>query len=244
MTRIGRRTLLHGVAAAIALPVVAAAQDRPPPAPSRFAPPSVPMLYTRRLERGLAGGASLIVARSFEVRFVREPDGFRVDGKQVAVDVEAPPQLDALARLERERVETALFPLQLDSAGAIRVQLRPTASAQLDAAVREATEQIERWQRTPAERDELRAFVEAVHRNSAELVTELPRDLFAPVDLARSESRVIDLPGGGEGRVRMSFAAELDPATGLMREARREVVTELAGDIRRTVESWRLEPFG
>jgi hypothetical protein len=36
------------------------------------------------------------------------------------------------------------------------------------------------------------------------------------------------------------FTAERDPATGLMREARREIVTQVSGDLRRTVESWTL----
>ena len=40
----------------------------------------------------------------------------------------------------------------------------------------------------------------------------------------------------------MTFDAVRDPATGLMREASREVVTEAAGGRRRTLESWRLTP--
>lgn len=242
MSRLGRRSLLHGAAAAIALPLIASRPGRAQ-APQPFAPPATPMLYTRRLERGLVGGASLTVTRSFAVRFVREADGFRVEGEQVEVAVEAPPQLDALARLERERVETALFPLQLDSAGSIRQGADAIESAQLDAAVREAAAQIERGQHTTDERAELRAFVETVHRSSTALLTELPRDLFAPGDAPREERRVLDLPGGITGLVRMTFAASRDLATGLMREARREVVTEIADDRRRTVESWSLAPL-
>jgi hypothetical protein len=242
VTAIGRRTLLQGAAAAIAFPLVIAARDGPA-GTARFAPPSTPMLYTRRLERGLVGGASLVVTRRFAVRIVRDGDRFRIEGEQVDVEVEAPPQLEALARLERERVEAALFPLELDAAGAIRTSAQAADSAQLDAAVREATAQIERGPHAPDERAEMHAFVEAVQRNSAALVTELPRDLFAPVELARNESRAVALPGLPEGRVSLRFTAERDPATGLMRAARREIVTEIAGDTRRTVESWTLAPL-
>jgi hypothetical protein len=42
----------------------------------------------------------------------------------------------------------------------------------------------------------------------------------------------------------VTFSAARDPATGLMREARREVVTELDGDRRTTLESWQLTPLG
>lgn len=232
-----RRALLRlaGLAAAAQL-------IRPVPARALavFAPPAAPMRYTRRLERGLPGGASLTVRRSFAVRFLPEGDGFRLDGVQAEVEVAAPAQIESLARLERERVETGVFPLVLDAAGAIRSVAPFAASAQLDAAVREVTAQIGRWPHTPAEREQLDAFVAAVHHSAGRLVTELPRDLFAPVDYPRAESRAIALPGGGAGQVRTRFTAVRDPATGLMREAQREVVTEVSGESRRTLESWTL----
>ena len=38
------------------------------------------------------------------------------------------------------------------------------------------------------------------------------------------------------------FRASRDPVTGLMRNARREVVTAVAGDLRRTIETFSLVP--
>lgn len=236
---LARRALLRLAGSAAVLPLLPVVPAAAQPARG-FAPPTEPMLYTRRLERGLAGGARLVVSRSFAVRFARAADGYRVDGQQVDVAVDAPEQLAALARLERERVETGLFPLELDAAGAIRDSAPAAASAQLDEAVREAIAEIERWDRPPAERAQLRAFVDTVHRSAGQLVTEPPRDLFAPLDGHREESRALALPGGGAGQVRVTFTATRDPVTGLMREARREVVTDVAGDLRRTIESWTL----
>jgi len=240
--RADRRAVLRlaGMAVSVALvPAVPAAAL----SARRFAPPAQPMLYSRRLERELADRARLTVSRSFAVHFVPETTGFRVDGEQVGFEVEAPVSLDALARLERERVETGLFPLELDAEGAIRGVPHTAASAQLDEAVREVAARIEQWDHTPVEREELRAFVNAVHQGAGELVTQLPRDLFAPVDFPREEHRAIALPGGDAGRVAVTFTAERDPATGLMREARREVLTQVSGDLRRTVESWSLKPL-
>ena len=233
-----RRALLRLAGLATALPLIPA----PALAAERFAPPAGPMLYTRRLERGLAGGARLVVSRSFGVRFVGEAGGYRVDGAQVGVDVEAPAQIESLARLERERVETGVFPLQLDADGTIRSVAPSAASVQLDEAVRDVTARIAAGPHTAAERAELRAFVEAVHRSAGTLVTALPHDLFAPHDVPREESRAIALPDGAAGHVRTRFTAERDPATGLMRTAQREVVTEVSGDLRRTLESWTLAP--
>ena len=242
MIRSGRRALLRLAGIAVTLPLMPIASAAAQPT-GGFVPPVGPMLYTRRLERELAGGARLTVSRSFAVQFVPEADGFRIEGEQVGVEVDAPEPLAALARLERERVETALFPLQLDPAGAIRGVSHAAPGEQLDKAVREVLARIEQSALAPAERDALREFVETVHRSAGELVTELPRDLFAPAAAPREESRAIVLPGGETGKVRMTFAAVRDPLTGLMREARREIVTEVAGDLRRTVESWSLAPL-
>jgi hypothetical protein len=177
------------------------------------------------------------------VRFLRETGGFRVEGEQVAVEVDAPEPLAEFARIERERRETGLFPLGLDSSGAIRGLAPGVDTGRLDEAVREAVARIDAGNHPQAERERLRAFVEAVHRSAGAILTELPRDLFAPVDCPRAERRAVALPGGERGEVRLSFDAVRDPVDGLMREARREVVTDIAGDLRRTVESWTLGPL-
>ena len=242
MIRADRRAMLRLAGLAVAIPLVPAFPAAASPE-GRLAPPAGSMLYTRRLERELADRARLVVGRSFAVRFVPQAGGFRIDGWQVGVEVAGPAALEPLVRLERERVETGVFPLELDAAGVIRGRPHAAASAQLDQAVREVAARIDRWDHPPAQREELRAFVEAVHRSAGDLVTELPHDLFAPVDCPREESRAVALPGGGAGRVRVTFTAERDPATGLMREARREIVTEVSGDLRQTVESWTLTPL-
>ncbi|HEU4650552.1 MAG TPA: hypothetical protein VFS49_03975 [Croceibacterium sp.] len=236
-----RRAMLRLAGLAVTLPLATILAG--PARAAEFAAPTGPMLYTRRLERELADGTWLVVSRSFAVRFLPEGDGFRVVGEQVGVEVDAPEQLATLAQLERERVETALFPLQLDSTGAIRSVPRAAPSEQLDQAVREVTARIAQLNRPAADREALQAFVETVHRSAGELVTELPRDLFAPADVPREESRTLTLPGGEIGRVRVTFSAQRAADGGLMRTARREVVTEVSGDVRHTIESWTLAPL-
>ena len=238
MIRTDRRAVLQYAAAALLLPALPAAAQA-----SRFAPHAGPMLYTRRLERGLSGGASFVVSRSFAVRFLHEGAGYLVEGRQVAVEVDAPEALAAFADIERAREERGLFPLRLDAQGAIAAGAGEPVSTRLDDAVREALAQLEAQPHAEAERAELVRFVNAFHQSASKLMTELPRDLFAPPPVSRTESRAISLPGGDTGEVSVTFSAARDPATGLMREARREVVTELDGDRRTTLESWRLTPL-
>ena len=239
-----RRTVLRYTAAAALLPMASAAGAHPATRLSRFSPPDGPMLYVRRLERALPGGARMVVSRSFAIRFRHENEGFLVEGEQVGVEVEAPEALAAFARIEREREEHGLFPLLLDSNGAIAAGILVPMATRLDAAVRETLAVLDGQVHDPAERAELMRFVAAFHQSAGKLVTQLPHDLFAPPATPRSERREVALPGGETGEVTVTFSAARDPATGLMRQARREVVTALHGDLRRTLESWQLAPLG
>jgi len=242
MSATDRRALLRLAAGALLLPIVAAVPSRAA-TPERFAPPAGPMRYTRRLERELRGGARFVVSRSFAVRFRPEAAGFRVEGEQVDVVVEAPEALAEFVRLERERRELGLFPLLLDLAGAIAGGAGTPIATQLEAAVREAFAELETRPRDPDERAELGRFVSIFHQSAGRLVTALPQDLFAPEPTPRTERRAIAVPGGDAGEVAVTFTAARDPATGLMREALREVVTTLEGDRRQTLERWTLTPL-
>lgn len=242
MSRPDRRALLRLAAGAAIWPLVsAAAPPRAGAAGPVISPPPHPMIYTRRLERVLPGGARFLVDRSFGVQFEPAGAGFRVDGHQVGVEVLAPDALAEFARLERERKETGLFPLLLDERGLILGLDGPGGETPLDDTVRALQSRLDQSALDADQRGELRQFASAVQQTAGQLVALLPRDLFAPLDSPRMDRREIALPGGGAGFVAVSFVAARDPATGLMREASREVVTDLSGEQRRTVESWRLE---
>ncbi|MEO6040705.1 MAG: hypothetical protein ABIP41_02280 [Croceibacterium sp.] len=234
-----RRQMLRLAAAAALLPVLAARSASALPA-TRFAPPSAPMRYTRTLRRELAGGAAIVVSRSFSVRFMPLAAGFRIDGEQVAVSVAAPPALARFAELERERRELGLFPLVLDNRGLITGAPSAIDTAGLDEAVKAAAKRFDVAGFAPGERSEADRFVSALHQDASRLVTALPRDLFAPSKLQSAATRDVMLPDGGQGVVTVRFTAQTDPATGLMKQAQREVVTNLSGDQRRTIEDWSL----
>lgn len=239
-----RRSLLRLAAGALIAPIAAAAPFRTAAQTGApISPPAGPMRYTRRLERSLGDGARFVVSRSFRVVFRPDQAGFRVEGEQIDVQVDAPASLAAFRDLERKREELGLFPIRLDARGMI-VGLAPDGeSQQLDAAVREISAEFERRPFDPAEREELRRFVSAVHQQAGRMVTLLPLDLFAPAETARRDSRQVALPDGEVGEVSVTFTAARDPATGLMRDATREVRTRLSGDLRTTLETWQLEPL-
>ena len=244
MSGTDRRSLLRIAAAAILLPAASAWPARAHTPAARFSPPHGSWLYERRLERTLGDGARLEVTRSFAVSFAHEAEGYRVDGEQVGVEASAPEALATFARMERERRDDGVFPLLLDAEGRIRPGAKPYLAAHVDEPVREAGIRHDRQAHDPAAREELRRFMEAIRRSAGELLTELPIDLFAPDEVPRIERREVGLPDGSTGLVTMTFTAHRDPATGLMRQAMREVITDLGGSRRHTAERWRLDPIG
>jgi hypothetical protein len=238
-----RRAMLGWTMAAALAPVLASRATAAGAARAHaFAPPTEPMTFGRRLERGLPDGNRLVVARSFAVRFVAEPAGWTVTGEQVGVTVEAPPRIAALAELERQRVETGLFPFALDRSGVIVGGSESRPAKELERAVAIVRRTIADAPLAAGERQEAEAFVRAVHDAGAKMTSQFPDDLFAPRDDAVHATRELGLPGGEQGTIEISFTAVTDPATGLMREAHREIVTAIGQDRRVTREAWTLEP--
>ena len=80
----------------------------------------------------------------------------------------------------------------------------------------------------------------AIDKASASLSSGLPHTLFAQIPGTTTDRREVALPGGGEGTLETVFEVSVDGTTGLMREARREVVTMLGNSSRKAVESWTL----
>lgn len=244
-----RRAIAAGIAAVLA-PALASRSARAQAGMQGItghliAPPPSPMLYRRVLTRDLVDGNRLVVAREFAVRFEAFAGGFTLDGEQRAVTVEAPPALARFAELERERDESALFPITLDAFGRILQEDMPDASdtaGEIDRAFAEALRALGALGLPSSEAEMWQRFVGAVHAAGQGITAYLPVDLFAPASAPRREEQAIALPGGGEGTIATTFFGETDTATGLMREAEREVTTQTEGTRRTTREQWTLGP--
>lgn len=232
-----RRRFLGMAAATLVLPFGSVARAVTP----TFAPPTGPMRYTRSLRRELVDGAAIVATRSFAVRFVPLDAGWRLEGEEDTVpEVSGPPSLDGILRFERARRETGLFPLRIDGGGQIADEPGSAGSPQLDRAVDEALHRIAASGLPEDDQEAMRVFVVGVQLAAIALVAAPPADLFHPLSAPLTERRAVTLPDGGAGEVSLRFTAKIDPATGLMREAERMVLTRLAQSERRTAERWTL----
>lgn len=239
-----RRNVLRLALAAAIAPALASRRALADPGSGRLiAPPTGEMRFRRVLSRDMARGYRMVVHREFAVAFRSFAGGFMVEGEQVLADVEAPPALSAFAELEAARHENGLFPLALDPFGHILSADHALPPAgEIGRALDEARRQIATQPIPESERAELQQFVRAMAEIGAGLTAHLPHDLFAPDEAPRREERSIALPTGDEGRVVTSFEGARDFGTGLMRVAEREVVTEVEGSRRRSLERWSLAP--
>lgn len=192
---------------------------------------------TRTLRRPLPGGVEVMTSRSYEIRFVAEPGGYRVEGQLLVVDVRFPPGFDVLARMERERADTGLFPMHLDANGRFIPQAGLRTS--LPAAVTRAAALKHLPAELPTvEAADARNFIGEVSKSG--VFTSWPTDLFNPVPGKRSDLQTIPLPGGKTGQVTIEIEASRIPELGILRSFDRLVSTRLGDATRVTHETWTL----
>lgn len=233
-----RRALLRAMAASALLPAFAnraIAQS----GGGHIVPPPEPMIFRRNVRLGLAGGNAIVGQRDFEIRFIPLADGHRIEGNQIASTVEAPPGLEAYAKLERERREEGMFPLFLDGQGLIRSGPEGMPGSSFERAVDLALAQVARLAAV-GDRIEARSFILGLQQAASELISEMPADLFVPPQTLQRASRSVALPDGTSGDLSTEYSGRISPETGLLSEARRTVVTNVAGSRRETVETWTL----
>jgi len=238
-----RRMALGGLLAALATPLLAPAAGAQSLA--RFAPPAGELLYRRRLTRELGNGEAIIATREFAIRFRMSAGAFRVTGRQISSEIEAPAALAEVARIERERIETGVFPLLLDRSGRIlghAANGAEAAPAERGAAARELEAMVQRGPLPAEPRQEAEIYLRTMAEANSLVTAQLPTELFVPPAREWREERSIALPGGQRGMLSVLFGGTADPVDGLMRSAYRKIETRLEGTVRRTREEWTLTP--
>lgn len=207
-----------------------------------FFPAPVPYGLCRRVERELRGGAQLIVERTWSVRFVPQGRGFRLDGQQTKVTVDAPPALSVLAQMESSRVDQGMFPLLLGSAGEIVGQSATRDDEALAAAIATVRARLTAVSAQGLEADAVERFLRDLQQAGEETLAAWPTTLFAPGEVDVVQERAVPLPAGRTGTVTVRTLASSDPATGLMRQFERQVETRLETRVRSGLERFTLAP--
>ncbi len=199
------------------------------------------MVLTRELRRPLPGGIEISTARSYEIRFIREDDGYRIEGDLIDVKVDVPRQFEALAALERARPDPGMFPMRIDASGRLVAADKRKAASVAHEAGRIAQAMVPAGL-APAEARDANAFIGQTTANPVH--TAWPDELFKPAPGKHINVQVVPLPGGKTGEVSVEIDANVDASSGLVTSLQREVTTRLGDSTRVTIETWTLAPKG
>lgn len=205
--------------------------------PALFAPPEAPLVLTRSLYLPFPDGRQIAVTRKYEVRFSRTDAGFRVEGRLLDTQIDAPPRLSALADMERRRREAGLFPVLLDQRGMILES--PAASEEVRSATQAAAGAraiVAKSATPPGLREEIGGALESLTGTATR--SAWPPFLFNPGNAERSDSRTITLPDGATGKVETRIHVDGLLVGGLPRRIERNVTTHFEGTQRVTREVW------
>lgn len=233
--------MLLGTAAMLPIGGMATHAIASPISGTVFSAPDGSLVLTRELRRELSRGKQLVTRRNYRIAFIRHGDGWRVDGELIDCQVDAPPELDALAQIEKARPDVGLFPLYLDAAGKIVEQHGSRADAASTAKAREVVSStVAAIAMDPQDRAVASTMVQRIAAQSQASGGRWPEDLFRPTAGHRSEVRNMALPDGSEGKIIVTIDAA-GRSDGVLDHFERNVVTELGGTRRESMEVFRLE---
>lgn len=234
-----RAALLAGCAFALA--ASAGAENtvtRTPPA-TAFSAPAGSLTLTREMRRTIGRSKQIVTRRSYEIRFIPEGEGWRVDGTLISSEVEAPAELAELAALEKARKDDGLFPLTLDSQGLIVAQRAPADAAATDKARAVANQAVEKINMTSSDKTVAKQMIQRIATQSQASSGSWPVDLFRPPVEPVIDVRSIALPDGNQGRVTVTMLARPN-STGGLQQLDRRVLTEIGGTSRLSEETWSM----
>lgn len=217
--------LCAGVAALAVLPLGAVSSGAwASEASARFVPPAGEMVLARSLIRELSDGQRIVVTRRYTIRFAAAPDGYRIDGELIGVDVDAPAKLASLAELERRRVDPGLFPMRIDRAGFLHDKVIGPVDPAVRSEARLRAAGILGSQSFGA--DASGPVVRIANGNGN---SPWPADLFSARPGERSSERQVTLSGGRAGMVFVVLKVDALLPCGLPQRFERIITTELAG---------------
>lgn len=236
-----RRQCLRLIAGAALLPFALDIQaGAARAATAGFNPPGGKMVLLRNVQRELADGAMIAVQRRWSIEFIPDSVGFLVTGQQLSADVSAPPALEFLAQLERERVESGLFPMHLSPQGVITGAGSTPDSTQFNRAAALAKDHIARAKLTEGDEQAAQRMLASLQQSTAHLASKLPHDLFFPKNAEWHGERDIALPNGEAGKIAIFFNARLCADGGVLAHAERQIVTTVGITSRTAQETWSL----
>jgi hypothetical protein len=206
----------------------------------KFIVPKKPLILTRIIRRSLVDGQVIMAHRSYDIHFTPENGGYRIDGQLQNVMVEAPPKLAALASLERNRRDDAIFPLYINAYGQLTSPQLATPNTMSQTAAGIATTMAENEPMGPQDHQNITEIIDQITKMSGSMRSVWPNDLFRPATGVHSETKIVTLPNGDQGKITIRLEAKTSDDGGLLQSLERTIITETDGTQRQSQELWTL----
>ena len=204
--------------------------------------PTGTMALTRRIERGLSDGASIIVERTWNILFSRQGSGASITGQQSRSKVYAPPPLARLAQIEESRSTEAMFPILLNENGILAAAGHYILEQDLSRAVQEAERAVRARKLAPDKMEEQLGYLGILQRSAGKLIEMLPGDLFYPTMLHGQTIEPVTLGEGQKGEFELTFEASRAPGKPWLARCERSIITRLGTSEQRSREVWTMDP--
>ncbi len=198
---------------------------------------ATPLLVTRTATRTLRDGKEIVTRRTYRVTFRRDGAGYVAEGVQTNSEIEAPPVLASLARIERDRPDNAIFPAQLDANGLIVEAATTEPGPELAAGIAAARKLVAPVRLSGPDRATANAVLDAAAKGHP---APWPADLFSASAADQTMQRGIALPSGAPGLVTVTQRIPARRSDGTPARYVREVVTEIDGSSRPNREEWSI----
>jgi hypothetical protein len=198
---------------------------------------TAPLLVTRTATRTLRDGKEIVTRRTYRVTFRRDGTGFVAQGVQTNSEIEAPPVLASLARIERDRPDNAIFPAQLDASGLIVEAASTEPGPELAAGIAAARKLVAPVRLSGPDRATANAVLDAAAKGHP---APWPADLFSASASDQTMQRTIELPSGAPGLITVTQRIPARRSDGTPARYVREVVTEIDGSSRPNREEWSI----
>lgn len=209
--------------------------------------PQGPQILTRQLTRSLSDGNQIKVTRSWQVQFARANQNMSgqiaITGVQISSEVEAPPSLNPLAAIERQRPTDGMWPIMLTPSGLILAAGRPMRQQDIEDALDTGQKMMAARMGQQNAANMVGTFAAQLQRTGTSLLDRLPDDLFFPTIGPIRSARKIDLPGGEAGEFEVAYEAVAVAGKGWLDRAERRITTRLAGTEQCAKEHWSLRPL-
>lgn len=200
------------------------------------------MTLTRKIERGLSDGETIVVEREWQVQFARQGSGAAITGRQSSAKVTAPATLAKLAEIEQARSTDGMFPILLTDRGTLASMGASLVEQDFARAVEEAKRAISARQIATEQKEEQIRYLALIQKSAGRLIERMPPDLFFPAVPRVQKVEPVSLGDGRTGEFELIYETKCALDRPWLEHSERLIITRFGSSEQQSREIWTMAP--